>query len=78
MRYLKFDRYQFLTLKQTKDEGVEAFLFELRHMAQYCNFGVIEGTIIRDVFTANMHEVEIQGELQQKTKTAAEAIKLAL
>ena len=78
MRNLTFDRYKFLTRKQKKDEGLEAFYCELRRLAQYCNLGVIESTMIRDVFTANMHEAEIQKELLKETKTAAEAIELAL
>ena len=78
MRNLTFDRYKFLTRKQKKEEGLEAFYCELRRLAQYCNLGVIESTMIRDVFTANMHEVEIQKELLKETKTAAEAIELAL
>ena len=76
--YLTFDRYKFLTRKQKKEEGLEAFYCELRRLAQYCNLRVIESTMIRDVFTANMHEVEIQKELLKETKTAAEAIELAL
>ena len=78
IRNLTFDRYKFLTRKQKKEEGLEAFYCELRRLAQYCNLGVIESTMIRDVFTANMHEVEIQKELLKETKTAAEAIELAL
>ena len=55
MRNLTFDRYQFLTRKQKKEEGLEQFFCELRRLAQYCQLGTVEGTLIRDVFTANMH-----------------------
>ena len=77
-RNLTFDRYLFFTRTQKKEENLEQFLCALRELAQHCQFGVLESTLIRDIFTAHILDFEIQKELLQETKTPSEAFDLAI
>ena len=58
-RNLTFDRYLFFTRKQKTEENLEQFLCSLRELAQYCQFGTLESTLIRDIFTAHLNDFEI-------------------
>ena len=77
-RNLTFDRYLFFTRKQKQEENLEQFLCALRELAQHCQFGALETTLIRDIFTAHISDYEIQKELLKDTKTPADAFDLAI
>ena len=77
-RNITFDRYTFLTRKQTKVEPVENFYGCLRELSLSCDLGSHEESIIRDVFIANMQDGEIQRELLKETRTAKKALEIAM
>ena len=77
-RNITFDRYTFLTQKQMKGEPVEKFYGCLRELSLNCDLGSHEGSIIRDVFIANMQDGEIQRELLKETRDAKKALEVAI
>ena len=76
-RNITFDRYTFLTRKQLKGEPVEKFHGCLRELSLNCDLGSHKESIIREVFTANMQDGEIQKELLKETRTAKKALEIA-
>ena len=84
-RSVTFDRYEAFTRKQGKMESLEEFhcgLTELVVKGYFkctaCNDGVLESEIIRDLFTANMSNDEVQKDLLAETKTPAQALDYAV
>ena len=77
-RNLTFDRYLFFTRNQKEEENLEQLLCALREVAQHCQFGILETTLIRDIFTAHLSDYEIQKVLLKEAKTPADAFDLAL
>ena len=77
-RNLTFDRYLFFTRKQKTEENLEQFLCALKELAQFCQFGTLESTLIRDIFTAHLNDFEIQKELLKETKNPSAPFDLAL
>ena len=77
-RNITYDRYLLLTRKQKKDETVEQFHLTLKELAEHCNLGANEDELIRDIFIANMRDMEFQKELLKKTETASKALEIAI
>ena len=72
------DRYLFLTRKQQKGELIEKFYGHLKELSENCDLGEQGDTIIRDVFIANMQNVDIQKELLKKTAKPDKALAIAI
>ena len=53
-----FRRLNFIV--SNRHETPEQPLHSLRELAQYCQFGTLESTLIRDIFTAHILDFEIQ------------------
>ena len=68
-RNVTFDRYLLLTRKQHRGETMEQFHSALRSLAEHCQLGDLEDELLRDIFTANMIDQEIQKELLKTTLT---------
>ena len=84
-RNVTFDRYEAFTRKQGKTESLEEFhcgLTELVVKGNFkctaCNDGGFESEIVRDLFTANMSNDEVQKDLLAETKTPAQALDYAM
>ena len=84
-RNVTFDRYEAFTRKQGKTESLEEFhcgLTELVVRGNFkctaCNDGGLESEIVRDLFTANMSNDEVQKDLLAETKTPAQALDYAM
>ena len=84
-RNVTFDRYETFTRKQGKTETLEEFhcgLTELVVKGNFtctaCNDGGLESEIIRDLFTANMTNDEVQKDLLAETKTPDQALNYAI
>ena len=59
-RNVTFDRYLLLTRRQQKGETMEQFHSALSSLAEFCQLGALEDDLLRDIFTANMTDPEIQ------------------
>ena len=84
-RNVTFDRYEAFTRKQGKTESPEEFhcgLTELVVKGNFkstaCNVGGLESEIIRDLFTANMSNYEVQKDLLAETKSPEQALDYAV
>ena len=84
-RNVTFDRYEAFTRKQGKIEILEQYhciLSELVVKGSFkctnCNDGRLETEIIRDLFTANMSNNEVQIDLLAETKTSDQALEYAI
>ena len=84
-RNVTFDRYEAFTRKQGKTETLEEFHCGLRELVvksnfkcTACNDGGLESEIIRDLFTANMTNDEVQKDLLAETKTPDQALNYAI
>ena len=77
-RKATFDRYLLLTRRQQKGETMEQFHSALRSLAEFCQFGALEGDLLRDIFTANMTYPEIQKEHLKVTLDPENALELAI
>ena len=84
-RNVTFDRYEAFTRKQNKTETLEQFhcgLTELVIIGNFkcpnCNDNTLETKIIRDLFTANMTNDEVQKDLLAETKTPTQAFEYAI
>ena len=77
-RNVTFDRYLLLTRKQQRGETMEQFHSALRSLAEHCQLGQLEDELLRDIFTANMIDQEIQKELLKTTLTPEKALELAV
>ena len=73
-RNVTFDRYLLLTRRQQKGETVEQFHSALRSLAEFCQLGALENGLLRDIFTANMNDPEIQKELLKVTLDQEKAL----
>ena len=77
-RNVTFDRYLLLTRKQHRGETMEQFHSALRSLAEHCQLGYLEDALLRDIFTANMIDQEIQKELLKTTLAPEKALELAV
>ena len=77
-RNVTFDRYLLLTRRQQKRETMEQFHSALRSLAEFCQLGALEDDLLRDIFTANMTDPEIQKELLKVTLEPEKALELAI
>ena len=75
-RNVTFDRY--LTRKQRRGETMEQFHSALRALAERCQLADSEDELLKDIFTANMIDQEIQKKLLKTTLTPEKALELAL
>ena len=57
---------------------MEKFYGCVREISLSCDLGSHEESIIRDVFIANIQDVEIQRELLKETRTAKKALEVAM
>ena len=80
----KAEEYNLRTLffsnpkKQLIGEPVEKFYGCLRELSLNCDLGSHEESIIRDVFIANLQDVENQRELLKETRSAKKALEIAM
>ena len=73
------DRFKFLSRKQKEGESLKNYWNELNGLAAKCNFGAITDSLVKDVFTVNMINQEVQQKLCTEPKpTAAETIQFAV
>ena len=77
-RNVTFDRYLLLTRRQQKGETMVQFHSALRSLADFCQLWALEDDWLRDIFTANMIDPEIQKELLKVTLEPEEALELAI
>ena len=77
-RNVTFDRYFLLTRKHHRRESMEQFHSALRLLAEHCQLAGLEDVLLRDIFTANMMDQEIQKELLKTALTLEKALKLAV
>ena len=84
-RNVTFDRSEAFSRKQNKTETLEQFhcgLTELVIKGNFkcpnCNANTLETEIIRDLFTANMTNDEVQKDLLAETKSPAQAFEYAI
>ena len=77
-RNVTFDRYLLLTRRQQKGETMEQFHSALRYLAEFCQLGTLEDGLLRDIFTANMNDPEIQKEHLKVTLEPEKALELAI
>ena len=77
-RNVTFDRYLLLTRKQPRGETMEQFHLALRSLAEHCRLGYLEDALLRDIFTANMIDQEIQKELLKTALAPEKALELAV
>ena len=82
---MTIDRYEAFTRKQGKTENLEQYHYLLTELVvkgnfkcPNCNDGRLETDIIRDLFTANMSNDEVQKDLLAETKTAEQALDYAI
>ena len=73
-----FDRFLLLTRKQHRGETSEQFNSALRSLAEHCHLAHLEDELLRDIFTANMIDQEIQKQLLKTTLTPETALELAV
>ena len=57
---------------------MEQFHSALRSLAEHCQLGHLEDELLRDIFTANMTDLEIQKELLKVTLSPERALKVAI
>ena len=77
-RNINFDRHIFLITKQLRVETVEHFYGNLKELAENCDFGNKQETLIRDVFITNVVDPEIQRELPKQTVEPHQVLELRL
>ena len=70
-RNITFDRHVFLITKQLRGKTVGHLYGKLKEMAENCDFENKEETLIRDVFTTNLIDPEIQNEFSNKQLSRA-------
>ena len=72
-----FVRYMLHTTKQSKAESIEQFFGKLKELSAKCDLGNQGNTLIRDLFFANMQDLEFQKKLIRETVEPAQALRLA-
>ena len=84
-RNVTFDRYEAFTRKQGKTETFEQYHCNLTELVvkgnikcMNCNDGRLGTEIIRDLFTSNMSNDEVQKDLLAETKTPDQALQYAI
>ena len=77
-RNITFDRYMLLITKQSKGETIEHLCGKLKELSENCDLGNQEDTLIRDIFTGNVQDPEIQRELIRETPEQPQALLLAI
>ena len=77
-RNVTFDRYLLLTRQQQREETIEQFHSALRSLAEHCQLGALEEELLRDIFTANMTDHEIQRELLKVTLSPERTLEVAI
>ena len=77
-RNVTFDRFLLLTRKQQREETMQQFHSSLRSLAEHCQLAHLEDELLRDIFTANMVDHEIQKELSKTTLNPEKALELAV
>ena len=77
-RNVTFDRYLLLTRRQQRGETMEQFHSALTSLAEHCQLAHLEDELLRDIFTANMIDHEIQKELLKTTLIQEKVLELAV
>lgn len=62
-----FQRFQFHRRNQQVDEGISAYVAELRHLAEHCNFGATLELTLRDRLVCGMRDENLQRRLLAET-----------
>ena len=77
---ITYNRFVFYSRKQQKGESVEGFYGRLIELAESCNLGSEETTLIRDAFILNMldHEKELLKETVEPPKALEIAIQMEM
>ena len=78
VRNITYDRFVLYSCKQQKGESVESFYGRLIELAENCNLGSEETTLIRDAFILNMLDHETQKELLKETVDPPKALEIAI
>ena len=78
VRNITYDRFVFYSCKQQKGESVESFYGRRIELAENCNLGSEETTLIRDAFILNMLDHETQKELLKETVEPPKALEIAI
>ena len=77
-RNVTFYRYLLLTRKQQLVETMEQFHSALRSLEEHCQLDHLRDELLRDKFTANKIDHEIQKELLKTTVTQEKTLELAV
>ena len=78
VRNITYDCFVFYSCKQQKGESVGSFYGRLIELAENCNLGSEETTLIRDAFILNMLDHETQKELLKETVEPSKALEIAI
>ena len=78
VRNITDDRFVFYSCKQQKGESVESFYGRLIELAEKCNLGSEETTLIPDAIILNMLDHETQKELLKETVEPPKALEIAI
>ncbi|CAH1183822.1 unnamed protein product [Phaedon cochleariae] len=75
---LTMARYKFFTRHQGQEE-IEAFLTELKNLANVCDFGNLKESLIKDIFICNMNKrhLKMKEKLLEKEQSLDEAVNTA-
>ena len=67
-----------MTRRQQRGETMEQFQSAVRSLAEHCQLGHLEDELLREIFTANMTDPEIQKELLKVTLSPEKALEAAI
>lgn len=72
-----YERYQFFTIRQEKNESIENFITRLKSKAATCEFKTLENSLVRDMLVVGLDDEVIKEKLlQEKNLKLEEAIEI--
>ncbi|KAJ1124182.1 hypothetical protein NDU88_002643, partial [Pleurodeles waltl] len=71
------ERHRFFSRVQAKDEKVGTYIASLRGLAQTCDFGELEDSLIRDQLVRCTNNLRVQEKLLTYNPTLKEAVDMA-
>ena len=73
-RNVTFERYKFHKISQMDGEKFDSLIERLRHQAQFCEFGDLEDSLIRDQLICSIESDDIRGKLLSEDTTLEKAM----
>ncbi|CAH1188736.1 unnamed protein product [Phyllotreta striolata] len=65
LRNETYDRYKFFTRKQQEGETFDSFVTDIKDLANLCNFGTLQDSLIRDRIVSGILDASLQERLLQ-------------